>query len=1052
MILLFFLLITYTLVNAQTNGLGSIRTDTPWKAGHASAYSYPYVIIYGGSQDTTSTPTTSPLSGTTDLWAWDIRNGSWYQPNPQVQTGVQMLPQSYIKATSLPSEGQVLVVASNTTDGTTGGVLQKLDTNVWSWTYPTSNFLSSARTIGYTLTLVNNAVFTYGGVSVTNNGNPILTSVQNTLSLMDVNSFQWSSGANGLGLTDHSTCYLPKQNILITFGGTPTGNPLDVTNRVIIYDLAKLVWDVQGITIAPGTASPGARRLHTANCVNDTMIVFGGGTNQPFDSDVWVLNASAYPTFSWEKKTMNNTADAPNMRMGHSSVLDERNRRLYIYGGWGVTAMNDSSMYVMQLDTWTWQKVPVTGYPPDEIPPIVLPPSGELPMSAPKPASNVGPIVGGVVGGVLGLTLLGVLLFCIRRHKKKQEEDKDSQDYSDHYRNYEAKENPFAYSPGAGYVTTGDEESDNHLRVFTYQNNNAWPQSPRQSELGDSDKVVTGVLAEMPNDTVYAGTAVATHGSHSPRESFRNSKVLLASPTDYMAQGQVPNEIVSQKPNEFSTMINPHTTRIYPSSESEEGGLLSASMEVLRSVKTNGSSMMNHVGGSKKGVSITHATVDDEWTMHDSLSVNNHQSERMRPIQYIMGSQQLSTTTSMQTWDTSDNNRQIALNHYQYPSSTLTTPVAQPVSPTQPPAAATGNNDLLYHSVSPLDALASLAQPQDSTPLTESNSSSVQDNPSTGRLIPNDTGSNGSSINASQMTEEQRFARLDPLISVLPRHYKVDRTRTPITGRSNHILYVTHTETKQALAIKSFGRREAWERECKTLVRLKSKYIGEIVEVLTIQDEQNEDGIKYVTVMERLDETLSTYISKHRPSIQERRQIAREILKCLLWCHTKGIAFCDLKPSNIMREANGPWKLIDFEASRTIDEECVGVITPRYCPPEVAVATTYGLEGANGVVATATVDLWSLGCVIYELETKKPLFPHNMKDETILHFVSHPSRSTPILNNGLRWNGENELEIPQFEKHVPDGYARHLIKTLLSRDPMKRGSAAQLLELSYFSG
>lgn len=59
------------------------------------------------------------------------------------------------------------------------------------------------------------------------------------------------------------------------------------------------------------------------------------------------------------------------------------------------------------------------------------------------------------------------------------------------------------------------------------------------------------------------------------------------------------------------------------------------------------------------------------------------------------------------------------------------------------------------------------------------------------------------------------------------------------------------------------------------------------------------------------------------------------------------------------------WKLIDFEASRTIGEECVGVITPRYCPPEVARATTYGLEGANGVVATPSVDLWALGCVIY---------------------------------------------------------------------------------------
>ena len=66
-----------------------------------------------------------------------------------------------------------------------------------------------------------------------------------------------------------------------------------------------------------------------------------------------------------------------------------------------------------------------------------------------------------------------------------------------------------------------------------------------------------------------------------------------------------------------------------------------------------------------------------------------------------------------------------------------------------------------------------------------------------------------------------------------------------------------------------------------------------------------------------------------------------------------------------MRSAQGDWKLIDLEASRSIGQERINLITPRYCPPEVARATTYGHEGAKGVVATVSVDLWSLGCVIY---------------------------------------------------------------------------------------
>jgi serine/threonine protein kinase len=62
-----------------------------------------------------------------------------------------------------------------------------------------------------------------------------------------------------------------------------------------------------------------------------------------------------------------------------------------------------------------------------------------------------------------------------------------------------------------------------------------------------------------------------------------------------------------------------------------------------------------------------------------------------------------------------------------------------------------------------------------------------------------------------------------------------------------------------------------------------------------------------------------------------------------------------------------------------------------------------------------------------------------------LHFISHPSPSTPILNNGLRWNNDKELEIPQLEKLIPNPSTRQLIKSLLSRDPAKRGSSTQLL-------
>ncbi|KAI7862218.1 kinase-like domain-containing protein, partial [Spinellus fusiger] len=348
-----------------------------------------------------------------------------------------------------------------------------------------------------------------------------------------------------------------------------------------------------------------------------------------------------------------------------------------------------------------------------------------------------------------------------------------------------------------------------------------------------------------------------------------------------------------------------------------------------------------------------------------------------------------------------------------------------------------------------------------------------------------------------------------PLINRLPRRYQVNPSLPPIVGPANSIVFVhkdarmSEVSLRRRAVIKWFGRREAWERECRTLIKLKGEHAVELLEVLTIQDEltasqqqprhsssqlsnlprasisassittttttttnnnnrtdppkEDNEGIHYVTIMEQLDETLSTALRNARNikstwSSTTAHYIARDIMHCLAWCHKHDIAFCDLKPSNIMHYQQGPWKLIDFEASRTIGQECVGVITPRYCPPEVARATTYGLEGANGVVAAASVDMWALGCVIYELSTFQPLFPSNIKDETILHFVSHPSPSTPPLYNGLRWNEHKELEIPQFIRHVPDENTRHLLSMLLGRDPSKRGNAFTLLNHPYFKG
>lgn len=100
-----------------------------------SVYVPPYVIVYGGVKDPQANYSGS-LTGSDDVWAWNV-NGSWYNPQPIVQnTSGTLLPQVLFQALNLPSQGQILALVSNTTGGGYSGTLQVLDTTAWSWSFP----------------------------------------------------------------------------------------------------------------------------------------------------------------------------------------------------------------------------------------------------------------------------------------------------------------------------------------------------------------------------------------------------------------------------------------------------------------------------------------------------------------------------------------------------------------------------------------------------------------------------------------------------------------------------------------------------------------------------------------------------------------------------------------------------------------------------------------------------------------------------------------------------------------------------------------------------
>lgn len=93
-----------------------------------------------------------------------------------------------------------------------------------------------------------------------------------------------------------------------------------------------------------------------------------------------------------------------------------------------------------------------------------------------------------------------------------------------------------------------------------------------------------------------------------------------------------------------------------------------------------------------------------------------------------------------------------------------------------------------------------------------------------------------------------------------------------------------------------------------------------------------------------------------------------------------GVIHCDLKPENIVftDDSRTSIKVIDFGSSCFNSRDGFSYVQSRYYrAPEVAL----------GIAYSSAVDMWSLGCIVGELCTGRPLFPAIDENELLEFFV-----------------------------------------------------------------
>eukprot|EP01103_Thecamoeba_quadrilineata_P010514 TRINITY_DN2294_c0_g1_i1.p1 TRINITY_DN2294_c0_g1~~TRINITY_DN2294_c0_g1_i1.p1 ORF type:complete len:389 (-),score=47.76 TRINITY_DN2294_c0_g1_i1:61-1227(-) len=246
-------------------------------------------------------------------------------------------------------------------------------------------------------------------------------------------------------------------------------------------------------------------------------------------------------------------------------------------------------------------------------------------------------------------------------------------------------------------------------------------------------------------------------------------------------------------------------------------------------------------------------------------------------------------------------------------------------------------------------------------------------------------------------------------------------------------------------------------REIKILRQLKHENIITLKDIITSSENAKGKGSIYM-VFEYMDHDLNGLMDSRQYqgswwTLSEIKCYMKQLLEALYYCHKNNVLHRDVKGSNLLINNDGELKLADFGLARPYSETSSQytnrVITLWYRPPELLLGSTfYG----------PAIDMWSVGCILAELLTKKPIFPGRSEVDQLDLIFKYCGAPTPE-----NWPGADSLPwfkmfrpkhpykrrirdfFREFPKEIQD-----LVDDLLMLDPRRRISAEQALDHDFF--